>query len=202
MLHERVKMLLFFVRLFVFHLFWVFFNGWVHKQVHFAGSVVYPRQHKNHLELWSFFLNVVFFCHHEKLPHLQVWATFHFPFSFGTIALCFSSLSASRQTALGCAKIHKCFRKSLKDRPIPRGINGLMLRFYRYVIWWLNFQCGWSDSNEYRQQVGSPEGGGTWLTGTVAQTGVWAAPTYGQLAADDQSGVLFWTNNHNNIKPH
>lgn len=114
----------------------------------------------------------------------------------------FSSPSTSRQTALGWAKIHKCFRKSLEHRPIPRGTNGLMSRSYGYVIWWLNFCCDWSDSNEYSQQVGSPEGGGTRLTGAGAQTGVLDTPTHGQLAADDQSGVFFWTNNHNNIKPH
>lgn len=113
----------------------------------------------------------------------------------------FSSLSTSRQTALGWAKIHKCFRKSLEHRSIPRGTNALMSRSCRYVIWWLNFLCDWSGNNEHSQQVGSPEGGGAWLAGTVAQTGVLATPTYGQLAANDQSGVFFWTDNHNNIKP-
>lgn len=148
-----------------------------------------------------FLVNIVFFCHHEKLPHPSVSHISPYILIWHHLLFFFSSLSTSRQRAFGWAKIHKCFRKSLEHRPIPRGTNSLISRSCRYVIWWLNFRCDWSDSNEHSQQVGSPEGGGAQFAGTVAQTGVLATSNYGQLAADNQSGVFFWTNNHNNIKP-
>lgn len=127
--------------------------------------------------LFFFFLvHVVFFCYHEKLPHPSVSHISRYILIWHHCLFFFSS--TSRQTALGWAKIHKCFRKSLGHRPIPRGTNSLMSRCCRYVIWWLNFCCDWSDSNEHSQQVGSSEGGGAQFTGTVAQTGVLATSTY------------------------
>lgn len=91
------------------------------------------------------------------------------------------------------AKTHKGFRKSPKDRPVPRGIYGLTSRSPRRAVRWLRLHRGCPAGNERSRLVGPPGRGGPWLRqepGLPQRTVRWRPGTRAAVSSGQQTRTL------------